>query len=84
MTTGWYTDEAGDTYYLHDKSDNTLGHMYTGWHWIFDSDGKYRCYYFETESNGFRGRLYKNTITPDGYKVNEKGQWVTERGVITK
>lgn len=84
MTTGWYTDDAGDTYYLHNVSDNTLGHMYTGWHWIPDEDGKYKCYYFEPESNGYCGRLYKNTITPDGYSVNEKGQWFTEQGVVTK
>lgn len=85
MTVGWYTDKAGDTYYLHPISDNTLGHMYTGWNWIDDNgDGIAECYYFETESNGYRGRLYKSTKTPDGYTVNEKGQWIENGKVATK
>ena len=82
MTTGWFTDEKGDTYYLHTVSDNTLGHMYTGWNWIdSDGDGKLECFYFNTVSDGTRGRLFKNTTTPDNYTVNEKGQW-TENGVV--
>ena len=85
MDTGWYTDDAGDTYYLHTVPDNTLGHMYTGWQWIDDNgDGMAECYYFEPESNGYRGRLYKSTTTPDGYTVNEKGQWTQNGIVITK
>lgn len=85
MTTGWYTDSAGDTYFLHNLSDNTLGHMYTSWNWIDDNgDGIAECYYFEPASNGFRGRLYKSTTTPDGYTVNEKGQWTENGTVITK
>lgn len=85
MTVGWYTDKAGDTYYLHPISDNTLGHMYTGWNWIDDNgDGIAECYYFETQSNGYRGRLYKSTTTPDGYTVNEKGQWMENGKVATK
>lgn len=82
MRTGWYTDENGDTYFLHNISDNTLGHMYTGWNWIDDNgDGVYECYYFETESNGKRGRLYKST-TIEGFRVNEKGQWVNSSGTV--
>lgn len=85
MTTGWYTDPAGITYFLHNVSDNTLGHMYTSWNWIDDNgDGIAECYYFEPNSNGFRGRLYKSTTTPDGYTVNEKGQWTESGTVITK
>lgn len=85
MTTGWYTDPAGDTYFLHDVSDNTLGHMYTSWNWIDDNgDGIAECYYFEPDSNGYRGRLYKSTTTPDGYPVNNKGQWTENGAVITK
>ncbi len=84
MRTGWYTDENGDTFFLHDISDNALGHMYTGWNWIDDDgDGIYECYYFETGSNGRRGRLYKNT-TVEGYQVNEKGQWIQNGKVMTK
>ena len=56
--------------------------MLTGWNWIdADGDGKRECYYFETESNGKRGRLYKNT-TVNGFKVNAKGQWVDNAGSV--
>ena len=80
MNTGWYTDENGDTFFLHNVSDGTLGHMYTGWNWIDDNgDGIYEYYYFEPESNGRRGRLYKDTDI-GGYMVNSKGQWVDSNG----
>lgn len=85
MTTGWYTDPAGNTYFLHNVSDNTLGHMYTSWNWIDDNgDGIAECYYFEPKSNGLRGRLYKSTTTPDGYIVNKKGQWTESGTIVTK
>jgi len=85
MTVGWFTDEADDTYYLHPVSDNTLGRMYTGWQWIDDNgDGIAECYYFETQSNGFRGKVYKSTATPDGFIVNEKGQQTQDGIIITK
>ena len=38
--------------------------MLTGWQQI---DGKW--YWFQTESNGNKGALLKNGVTPDGYKV---------------
>lgn len=85
MLTGWFTDEAGDTYYLHPISDGTLGHMYVGWQWIDDDgDGVSECYYFEAVSNGYRGRLYKSCVTPDGYTVNDKGQWMDNGKVAVK
>ena len=85
MTTGWYTDEAGDTYYLNPVSDNTQGRMYTGWNWIdMDGDGKAERYYFEESSNGKKGRLYKNAVTPDGCIVNAMGQWVQNGVVVTQ
>ena len=70
MVTGWYTDSAGNTYFLHDVSDGTMGHMYTGWHLI---NGLW--YYFETEGD-LEGRLYRSTTTPDGYQVDESGVWI--------
>lgn len=80
MNTGWYTDGNGDTFFLHNVSDGTLGHMYTGWNWIDDNgDGIYEYYYFETESNGRRGRLYKDANV-SGYMVNSKGQWADLNG----
>lgn len=83
MTTGWYT-ENGDTFYLNPISDNTQGRMFTGWNWIKGTDGKERCYFFETESNGHRGSLYKNRKTPDGYTVNENGEWIVNGIIITR
>lgn len=85
MSTGWYTETNGDTYYLSPISDGTQGHMLTGWNWIDDNgDGIYEYYYFETESNGTRGKLYKNTNV-GGYMVNGKGQYVDGNGrVVTK
>lgn len=86
MVTGWFTDaKDGNTYYLHATSDGTLGRMYTGWMWIDDNgDGIAECYYFNPMSDGTRGKLYKSTKTPDGYQVNEKGQWVVNNVVQTK
>lgn len=71
MLTGWYQDMDGETYYLNPYSDRTKGKMMTGWNLI---DGIW--YYFETASTGKRGTLLRNTITPDGYQVDENGAWV--------
>jgi len=49
-----------------------------GWMWIdADGDGTRECYYFDTND----GHMYVSTTTPDGYTVNEKGQW-TENGIV--
>jgi glucan-binding YG repeat protein len=78
MVTGWYQDTDGNLYYLNPVSDGTLGGMVTGWRWI---DGK--CYYFQKNSDGTKGALIKNTVTPDGYQVNESGEWIVD-GVVQK
>jgi hypothetical protein len=78
MVTGWYQDTDGNRYYLNPVSDGTLGGMVTGWRWI---DGK--CYYFQKNSDGTKGALVKNTVTPDGYQVNESGEWIVD-GVVQK
>ena len=70
MVTGWYQDGDGNSYYLNPNSDGNLGRMVTGWQLI---DGKW--YYFNEISDGKRGALLKNTITPDGYVVDENGVW---------
>lgn len=72
MQTGWFTDAAGRTYYLHAVSDGRQGYMYTGWHQI-DSI----WYYFREVQDGTEGALYKNTYTSDGYWVDENGMWKT-------
>ena len=71
ITTGWFTDTDGHIYYLNPVSNGFMGAMVTGWQQI---DGIW--YYFHTEADGHRGMLYVNTTTPDGYLVDEKGQWI--------
>lgn len=72
MRTGWLDMGAGK-YYL----DPAIGAMRTGWVSI---DGKW--YYFNpVSSNGEAGKkplgeLYQNTVTPDGFTVDENGVWI--------
>lgn len=71
MLTGWVTDADGNTYYLNPASDGTRGMMLIGWQQI---DGKW--YYFsKDEGSGTMGALLRNTITPDGYHVDQTGAW---------
>ena len=73
MLTGWFKDADGNTYYLNQNSDNTLGAMQTGWVLIV---GNY--YYFNDMPDNTRGRMLRNTRTPDGYYVNENGVRVND------
>lgn len=86
LITGWFTDPAdGNLYYMNPISNGRLGAMLTGWQWIdTDGDGLLECYYFNEVSDGTKGRLFSNTKTPDGYEVNEKGQWTINGKVQTK
>ena len=71
MLTGWVIDTDGNIYYLNPASDGTRGMMLIGWQQI---DG--RWYYFsKDEGSGTMGALLRNTITPDGYHVDETGAW---------
>ena len=107
MQTGWIVDAAGNRYFLNKNigdpqgsmvsgwkmidnvwyffntmHDGTFGRSLTGWQWI---DGY--CYCFAED-----GKMYANTVTPDGYQVNENGAWVENgkavyisgKGIITK
>lgn len=107
MQTGWIVDAAGNRYFLNKNigdpqgsmvsgwkmidnvwyffntmHDGTFGRSLTGWQWI---DGY--CYCFAED-----GKMYANTVTPDGYQVNENGSWVENgkavyisgKGIITK
>lgn len=76
MVTGWYTDDLGKRYFLHDIADGNQGYMYTGWRWIGG-----RRYYFNEISDGTRGALLQDTVTPDGCQVDENGAWVVD-GVV--
>ena len=60
----------GKWYFLNPQSDGSHGKMLTGWQWV---DGY--CYFLKED-----GELLLSTITPDGYQVNELGQWVSEDG----
>ena len=61
------------------------GNMLTNWQWIKDEkDGKVKCYYLNSISNGNLGAMLANTTTPDGYTVNASGEWVINGIVQTK
>ena len=58
---------------------NSKDYYKSCWQWLdLDSDGIYECYYFNV-----LGHMYKNGTTPDGYKVNENGEWVVN-GVVQR
>ncbi|MBR3288812.1 MAG: hypothetical protein IKI71_03530 [Lachnospiraceae bacterium] len=49
------------------------------WQWLdLNSDRIYECYYFNV-----LGHMYKNGTTPDGYQVNENGEWVVD-GIVQR
>lgn len=84
MVIGWYMDKDGLRYYLNPISDNTKGRMMTGWNWIMGNDRWLRCYYFQENSDGKKGSLFKSKTTPDGYSVNEEGEWTVKEQVQRK
>ena len=64
-----------DNHYYYNSKD----YYKSCWQWLdLDSDGIYECYYFNV-----LGHMYKNGTTPDGYKVNENGEWVVN-GVVQR
>lgn len=65
--------DGNNYYYLKDDGKYAVNE------WVsfdLEKDGTEESYYFNEE-----GKLLVNAITPDGYKVNDKGQWV-ENGVV--
>lgn len=72
MSFGWKLLPEG-YYFLNTVHDGTFGAMlYGGWYWI---DGY--CYCLAND-----GRMYAGTTTPDGFLVNENGQWVENGAVV--
>ena len=74
MKTGWLLDN-GKWYFLSTEMAEKTGRALTGWQWI---DGY--CYFFSTVDDNSLGILYVNRMTPDGYHVNQSGQWIDEKG----
>ena len=74
MKTGWLLDN-GKWYFLSTEMAEKTGRALTGWQWI---DGY--CYFFATVDDHSLGILYVNQMTPDGYHVNQSGQWIDEKG----
>ena len=74
MKTGWLLDN-GKWYFLSTEMSAKTGRALTGWQWI---DGY--CYFFSTVDDSSLGILYVNQMTPDGYHVNQSGQWIDEKG----
>lgn len=69
MDYGWKQID-GIWYFFNTVHDGTFGaRISNGWYWI---DGY--CYYFSDD-----GKLFVNGTTPDGFTVNQAGQW-TENG----
>ena len=77
LHTGWLKDPSGNWYFMNTVPGSDFGAMLTGWQWIDNS-----CYYFGTDAATNIGKLYMNTTTPDGYKVNADGRWVNADGSI--
>lgn len=68
MITEWYQDDKNNIYYL----DPENGSMAVGWKYIDE-----KWYYFSEISDSSYGAMYRDTITPDGYLLDENGAWIT-------
>lgn len=71
MLTGWYTDGAGNTFYLNPNSDGSAGKMVTGWQNI---DG-YTYYFDEREGTGYMGAMVRNA-TVGGHVLDASGRMI--------
>ena len=69
---GW--EQTGATW-KYQNADKT--YLTNTWQWIDgNGDNVAECYYFNAD-----GIMLANTTTPDGFAVNEQGQWI-ENGVV--
>ncbi len=69
------------TYYF-----NSKGHMVTGWeminknwYYFYDSGSMAKNEWVGSYYLGSNGKMLINTITPDGYRVDKNGKWITDR-----
>ena len=84
---GWHYDNYDNKWYYLDLDS---GRMFKGWHlisgkwyfftpqtsektWELGSDGEW--YYLNNTNIRPLGSMYRNEVTPDGYRVNEDGQY---------
>ena len=70
LKTGWLQLD-GKWYFLSTEAGAQQGRLLTGWQWI---DGY--CYYLMPTDDNNYGVLVVNGKTPDGYYVNQSGQWL--------
>lgn len=70
MITGWL-EYKNQMYYLNPVSDGTMGRMLMGWQQI---NGIW--YYFNKTAGESLGAVYRDTVTPDGYRVGPDGAWI--------
>ena len=70
LKTGWLQLD-GKWYFLSTEAGAQQGRLLTGWQWI---DGY--CYYLMPTDDNNYGVLVVNGRTPDGYYVNQSGQWL--------
>lgn len=71
MQTSWFTDDKNNTYYLNETKGSLEGAMKEGWVNISD-----KWYYFNTVDGPYLGKMLKDTVTPDGYKVDSNGVYI--------
>lgn len=67
IMTGWIYDPVYKYWFYIDVNRGML----TGWQLLNN-----KWYYFNSVSDGTRGRLFVNATTPDGYKVGADGAWI--------
>ena len=78
QTETWRRDDAGNWYSGASRDNLDNSYVSNGWWWIYDAAaGNMKCYYFDGS-----GYMLANTTTPDGYQVNEKGEWVKDGAVV--
>lgn len=80
MTTGWKQVE-GKWYYLATDGGMQTNWVWTGENWYFmNADGSMATGWVMVNDSWYylnqSGECLLNTVTPDGYRVNEKGEWV--------
>ena len=68
MVTGWVQTSDNKWYFFDNAKTINEGAMVTGWKMVQN-----QWYYF-----GIDGAMYQNTITPDGYRIDENGHYISE------